>query len=567
MPPNWHCNPLTGQSVPADRHWTQISDFDTGDIKYIWEASRFSIVYTLVRAFAATHDPKYALAFWELVENWAKHNPPQRGPNWKCGQEASFRVMAWCFGLYAFIDHTTPERVAQFVAMIAAHGERIERNIDYARSQNNNHGISEGVGLWTIGILFPELRSAKRWTALGKQVIESEIRRQVYADGSYAQYSPNYQRVMLHDVIWALRLGELNNNHFSPDIYQKVAISTNFLLGILDPESGRVPNHGANDSALVLPLNSASPDDFRPVIQTAYYLVNKKRLSTEGDEDIFWLFGKDALSSPLDHPVSDCQKLSANIGGYYTLRGDDSWLMVRCARYRARPHHADQLHVDFWWRGINICCDAGTYLYNGDSPWQNGLVTTAVHNTVTVDDQDQMTHFGHFLWLDWSQGIVHHHEETYWEGSHNGYRRLNPPVTHRRSIQRLDDVWIIADELQSTGNHRYCLHWLIPTLPYRLIDNTIILDPPAGHFFVYCSHPPTYKTREHDHVAGWRSLTYGHKEPALSFYITTSDEKYARFWTILSPKPLTIDRHNHPNIVLINGTEVKLFRLSFQADL
>ena len=89
MPPQWHLNPLTGQHVPPDRHWTQISDFDAGDIKYIWETNRFSAVYTLVRAYATNQDIKYANIFWQLVEDWAVQNPPQLGPNWKCGQEAT----------------------------------------------------------------------------------------------------------------------------------------------------------------------------------------------------------------------------------------------------------------------------------------------------------------------------------------------------------------------------------------------------------------------------------------------------------------------------------------------
>src|SRR5690606_31144391 len=34
MPPEWNKNPLTGQMIPIDKHWSEISDFDSGDIKY-----------------------------------------------------------------------------------------------------------------------------------------------------------------------------------------------------------------------------------------------------------------------------------------------------------------------------------------------------------------------------------------------------------------------------------------------------------------------------------------------------------------------------------------------------
>ncbi len=128
---------MSGQRLPAERHWSQTGE--AGDIKLVWELSRFSVVYALVRAYAAGDDERYPAAFWTLIADWAQRNPPQRGPNWKCGQEAAFRLMAWCFGLYGFASspHTTPERIASLAAMIAAHADRIAGNIAYARSQKN----------------------------------------------------------------------------------------------------------------------------------------------------------------------------------------------------------------------------------------------------------------------------------------------------------------------------------------------------------------------------------------------------------------------------------------------
>lgn len=558
FPPDWHRNPATGQTIPTDKHWTQISDFDAGDIKYIWEASRFSVVYTLVRAFAVDPDPKYARAFWQLVFDWAKNNPPQRGPNWKCGQEASFRVMAWCFGFYAFYDHASAEEIAQFVAMIAAHGERIEKNIAYAQSQNNNHGVSEGVGLWTIGVLFPEFKRAQTWAKRGKNIAEAEIKRQTFEDGSYAQYSPNYQRVMLHDALWALRLGELNENRFSRTTYDKVTASTQFLLQLMDPESGHLPNHGSNDGALILPLNDADYLDFRPVIQTAHFLIHRERIFPEWLEDLHWLFGEDQTASPINQKARKPKLLSADVGGYYTLRDEQSWLMVRCTEHHVRPHHADQLHVDFWWRGINICCDAGTYLYNGDPPWQNGLATTRVHNTLIVDEEDQMTPYSHFLWLDWSRGYVHHHDETYWEGSHTGYQRLEHPIKHRRGVQKLGgETWIVVDEVSSTHPHNYRLHWLLPIFPHVQSTTHLQLDTPKGQFYLRCSHSLRTSSSQSDQVDGWRSPTYGQKEPALSLSALANAQNNAIFWTMLSPQPVEITPIDTSHLS-VNNIRIKL---------
>ena len=157
FPPDWFLNPFQESAgyllEERKKHWSEISDFSGGDIKAIWELSRFGSAFTLVRAYWRTGEEKYPEGFWRLVEDWRDHNPPQAGPNWKCGQEIAFRIMAWTFGLYGFMEAeaTTPGRVVELSRMIAISAERIEGNISYALSQQNNHPISEALGLWTVG--------------------------------------------------------------------------------------------------------------------------------------------------------------------------------------------------------------------------------------------------------------------------------------------------------------------------------------------------------------------------------------------------------------------------------
>jgi hypothetical protein len=118
------------------------------DIKFVWEPNRFAFTYTLVRAFTYSQDEKYPEAYWTLIEDWAKHNPPNTGPNWMDGQEIALRLMAWTFGYHAFLNSpsTTPERKENFTLYVAAQAERIYKNIGYAISTRSNHTISEAFG-------------------------------------------------------------------------------------------------------------------------------------------------------------------------------------------------------------------------------------------------------------------------------------------------------------------------------------------------------------------------------------------------------------------------------------
>lgn len=551
FPPTWNTNPITGENAPANQHWSRIGDFGCGDIKVIWETSRFGHAYTFVRAYWRTGDEKYAELFWELVDDWRTQNQPQQGPNWKCGQEATFRVMAWCFGLYGTLDSASAnaERVAALAEMIGVTGRRIEANIRYALSQSNNHGISEGLGLFTIGALFPEFKDAARWLATGRRVLESEARKLIYKSGAFAQHAVNYHRLMLHDYVWALRLGEILGQPFSTELQELVRGAGEWLYQIEDEISGGAPCYGSNDGALVLPLDNCDYQDLRPTVQMAHYLSAKRRRLENGpwDESLLWLFGPDAAKSARDG--GQRADLRDETGGYYVLRSPEGMVFTRCASFRHRPAQADMLHVDLWWRGQNMALDAGTYSYNAPAPWNNALAGTACHNTVLVDDLDQMEQAGKFLWLPWLKGKMRRFERAsdgvlaYWEGEHDGYQRLPSPVRHRRAVVYLGhETWLIRDVLSSQTAHNYRLHWLFPDVPHTWDSGAarLSLQTPAGNYYAQCAGTAEAKSdatlvrADENSIRGWRSPYYGHRDPALSLALTQQAEN-GGFWTLFSP--------------------------------
>jgi len=577
FPPDWHRNPFTEQQAPTNRHWSEISDFAFGDIKLIWEASRFSPVYTLVRAYALTGDGRYPEAFWKLVEDWAAHNPPQLGPNWKCGQEAAFRLMAWCFGLYGFANSpsSSAERIRMLSVMAAVTAERIDGNIGYALSQQNNHGISEAVGLFTAGTLFPEFRRADRWRRRGRKLLESQAQEQIYNDGSYIQHSTNYQRVMLEDLLWALRLAEINGVPFSDQLYSKLRRSVEFLDTITDAERGRTPNCGNNDGALVLPLTDCAYGDFRPIVQSMYYLTSRQRRFEVGpwDEALLWLFGENAIKATHREPVP---VLNASTGGYYTLRGPETWGMVRCAEYRDRPAHADQLHLDLWWRGANIALDSGTYLYNPEPEWYDAFVGTGAHNTITVDSGDQMRRFSRFLWLDWAQGRVRRNSREgawdCWEGEQDGYKGMG--VIHRRCIIRQNDTWVVVDDLLGDDRHGARLHWLFAAFPQQtdIAAGQVTLNTPAGivQVNVTASTQPEISlvrggqilagrtSAKSNLTRGWVSNTYTQKEPALSLALEVEAQLPIRFVTVFQFGVSRLENLTTSDVSLRDGEELRI---------
>ncbi|MGZ9165823.1 MAG: alginate lyase family protein [Anaerolineales bacterium] len=569
FPPDWHADPVLGIKLDSNKHWSEISDDGPTDIKFVWEANRFGMAYTLVRAYASSRDERFADAFWRLIQSWADSNPPNRGANWKDGQEIALRLMACCWGFYGFLDSstTTPERIAQFAVFVAAQAERIYQNIAYAISTHSNHTISEAFGLWLVGLLFPELKDSEKYFKLGRDLLEREASAQIFADGSYSMYSLNYHRFILHIYFCALRLGELNESPFSDSMKRVLTRSVDYLSKLIDSQTGQMPVYGSNDGALVLPINNCDFTDYRPLLQLGSYLTRGKPFFESGtwDEDLYWFYGVSFLSlrhlhlAQVQASIREGDRERAGVrernpnkasfpdGGVYILRGSQSRVVIRCTDYRARPSHADQLHVDLWWRGQDIACDAGTYLYSGGGIWRNGLAHTLAHNTVIVDNKDQMKMVSRFTWTNWARGKVLRQDAKIWQGEHDGYRRLHDPVTHKRTVLTLeDDRWLVIDHLTAVQSHHYALHWLLcdgeygvqglaPAkglwlVPARMdglpSDSKIYIRMGCveGHanFSVVRGDPTSTR--------GWRSQYYGHKEPAISALLET-DQARVCFWT------------------------------------
>lgn len=397
-PPDWHGNPLTGQRVrEPDRPWWQIADFDpaVGDIKAVWEASRMDWVLAFAQRAAAGDAPALArLNAW--LDDWCVRNPPYRGPNWKCGQEASIRVIH--LALAALMLGSAGKPLAPLLELVRTHLRRIAPTRRYAMGQDNNHGTSEAAALYIGGSWLHACGQPEgaRWARAGRNLLENRVQRLVMGDGSFSQYSVTYHRVALDTLcmaeVWRRHLGDAP---FSQQLITRAAAATHWLRAMVQP-GGDAPNLGANDGANFLPLTDAGYRDFRPSVQLAGALFCGWSACPEAADSCRWLdvAVPQAAAPPL---------VSENFanGGYCALRQGDAFALLRYPRFRFRPSQADALHVDLWVAGQNLLRDAGTYGYNVEQRWLDYFAGTEGHNTVQFDGRDQMPRLGRFLFGRW----------------------------------------------------------------------------------------------------------------------------------------------------------------------
>lgn len=543
---NWHYSPFTEKEAPKDLHWSQISDLNSefGDIKWIWELSRFTFAYSLVRAYATSNDSKYVEKFWRMFEDFVEKNPPELGVNYKCGQEMSFRVMAWTFALFAFLDHpeTTDSRLELMLKALYHHADHVDKHFDFAlKSVKNNHSISEATGIYTVGILFPFFNKSKKWKEKGKKFIQSETMWQIYKDGSYKQNSMNYHRLALQDLTWALRLGQINQDVFEPEFIKRFKKSIEFLYMHQDIQSGYVPNYGMNDGAYIHPLTSLDYLDYRPALQAAWVIVTGTRLynNTEVDEIAYWLVGDKDLAFSQLHKKS----MAFNSGGYFTIRNSEQFGMVRCTTYKDRPVQADMLHFDLWDGDYNIFADAGTYSYNTDRETQLYFIGTSSHNTLMINNQNQMKRASRFMWLNWTKSKLLNFEigenRSVFEGEHYGYSK----TIHRRSIIQQNDYWIIIDDvLGDVSKKDIELNWLFGQKDVSFKgDNKFRLElPNKTGWNVQIINGDDLRTDlrigAENPVKGWRSLYYGNKEPFPQISLKTTINEPIRIITLATKR-------------------------------
>lgn len=525
-PINWHLNAVTGYEWPREQHWVDMEElsFDTGDVKYVWEASRFTHIFYFVRAYALTKDEKYAEGYWKHVEHWLDENPYQLGINWKCGQEVSLRTYAWIFGLFAFLDspHTNNERIYKLLKSIYYNTIRVENNIDFAiKAVQNNHAISEAACLFTVGILFPFFKDSDRFAEKGLKYLEQEGLKQIYEDGSYIQHSTNYHRLMLQLYTWCLQLGRCNKVSFSVELEFRLLKAVEFLYQMQDEVTGRVPNYGANDGALIFPLSACDYLDYRPQLNTLHYLISGVKLYQSGihEEDLLWFCGFDAVESGEVVSVKRESK-GFDVGGYYVIRGQESFGMVRCARFKHRPGHGDMLHFDLWYKGVNVLADVGSYSYNPEEKYRNYFGATRNHNTITVNDMNQSRRGPRFLTIDWPEGYLEEFVTNKDSVCFSGYHTAYGDFIHNRRIEYKAGHYVIIDTVENRTSQeiKIKLNWNVGTDIVSVEDNKYRLAI-GNQETIGLEISSSTLGRTHIHYgdeespAGWTSLYYGEKLP------------------------------------------------------
>ena len=457
---DWVTNPETGYRYDTHQHWTKVNDFSqkAGDIKFVWEKSRFSWLLTVCR-YDYHYDEDHAEFAISQILDWINKNPLNCGPNYKCSQETSIRILNWLFALnfYRNNDALTEDRWNKIITSIYWQTDHVMKNINFSRiAVRNNHAITETLTLYLMGMMFPMMKDANTWKKKGKKWFEQEIDYQIEDDGTFIQDSMNYHRVVIQLLTYAIAISDMHGEKFGDFVYEKAYKSVNFLYQCQEPASGWLPNYGNNDGALFFPLSDNDYRDYRPQLDALHGLLTGKSLYEDFLEDAKWI----GCSIPKNRQKFD--KIEKQYGlvnfeksGYNLIREKDMLTFIRCGLFK-KNGSTDQLHLDAWYKGRNILMDGGSYMYNTDDKTVRYFAGSEAHNTIMLGDYDQMQKGMRFIWFyppTLLKAEMHEENDAYvFEGKVNAFKQINDSITIQRVVKKIKGVpeWIVKDTIMGT---------------------------------------------------------------------------------------------------------------------
>jgi uncharacterized heparinase superfamily protein len=489
-PIDWSLDPVSGLRAPL-QHWSTLHPFDPlggGDPKVVWELNRHAHIVTLGQAYWLANDNRFAAGFVDQVSAWIEANPVGMGINWASSLEVAFRSIAWLWALGLCIDsgEVTPDFFARLLKSLIEHGRHIERYLSYYFSPNT-HLTGEALGLLYLGLALPELSRAEGWRNLGLRILLDQATKQVRADGVYFEQSSYYHRYTTDIYTHLFALTRANDNMIHSEmealLRRKLEGMLDHLMWVTRPD-GSSPLFGDDDGGRLIKLAPRAANDFRDTLAVGAAVLKRgdwKYVAGAAPAEMLWMIGPEGVEGYDRLEAETPREISKGFrsSGYFVMRDgwrrDSSFVLIDCGPHGADigcgHAHSDALSIEFASGGVTWLVDPGAFVYAADPKTRDEFRSTAAHNTVTVDDQPQSVPSNPFSWRTAAKcqlnEFVEHSGAIFFQGSHDGYERLQDPVTHTRSALYLKpdpgvDLpgrLIVRDKFTAKKRHRYAIRY------------------------------------------------------------------------------------------------------------
>ena len=505
-----------------------------------WQLHRHKWFTPMGKAYRISGDEKYAKEWVHQYMDWVQKNPLVNMKQeefelvsaGEVKEDADNVYFAWrqlevsnrlqdqtCqFLLFCSASAFTPEFLTEFIVNYHRHGAHLLKNY----SAEGNHLLFEAQRMVYAGVFFPELKDAAIWRESGINILNREIKKQVYNDGGQYELDPHYHLAAINIFCKALRMADCNGfrNEFPSEYLDTVKNMIAFYANICFPD---YTNPCFSDAKLGdYQAELANYRDWLALFPDCDWI---RYYATEGREGApFPYLSHGALTS-----------------GFFTFRNgwkQDATVMVVKAGPKGEWHcQPDNGTFEMWFNGKNLFPDSGSYVYAGEGEvmeQRNWHRQTSVHNTVTLDNKNlETTESVTKLWQP--------------EGNIQTLVTENPSYKnfkHRRSVFFVDNTYfVIVDEVSGSAKGSVNLHYQMPKgeIANSREDMTFLTQFEDGsNMKLQCFGPEGMSMKKEP---GWCSTAYRkrYKRMNVSFNVKKDNENAVRYITVIYPVKKSAD--------------------------
>lgn len=316
-----------------------------------------------------------------------------------------------------------------------------------------NWELAEALALSAISVKF-RFRDSSLGLAKAEAVFENALNT-FLDDGGWVEESAGYHNAVLNIIINAaeiLRTAGIDIYSVKRGGKPIIRLAVEWLWNLLDPRL-RMPALEDSDDSM------PSPDPFivagvrysdPALVKIGLRLIEQGSTPTTPFTALVLAENQGLAESPVEPRHSKVTVLDQS-GRFIIRSGDEAsatYFILDYGPHGAWHGHPDKLSFELHANGEPLIVDAGSAGYYSELHWAWSRRSIA-HNTVTLEDRDQLETRGRLLRYSVDEGRVYalFEAETY------------PGILHRRAILDIDDaVFTIVDEVKGVGKFRWNIH-------------------------------------------------------------------------------------------------------------
>ncbi|NDV79507.1 heparin-sulfate lyase HepC [Dysgonomonas sp. 511] len=496
-----------------------------------WQLHRTKWWQPMGKAYFITKDEKYAKEWVHQYMDWIEKNPlilkkynnedPDANVDlidnvrfaWR-PLEVSHRVQDQTIQFLLFLNspHFTPEFLSQFLVNYSKHAEHILKNY----SKQGNHLLFEAQRELYAGVLFPEFKNAPTWRKSGIDILNREIKIQVYEDGMQYELDPHYHLAAINIFAKAISIADAN--------------------GFRDELPGSY--FDTVEKMIMIVINTFFPDYTNPMFSDAK--LDDKRSMLRNYRSWAKMFPRnEAIRYMRNEHKKGTPPANLSIAfkpsGFFVFRNgwetDATQMTLKAGPPAFWHNQPDNGTFELYINGRNFFPDAGSYVYGGDKDVlaeRNWFRQTMVHKTLTLDNANlDSTDTKCLLW----ETTPKLDKLVLQNPSYKG-------LDHRRSVFFVDQkFFVIVDEAIGDAKGNVAIHYQmcegkVNVAKDKLSAATQFED--KNNVLLQCFPAQPVDMVEEE---GWVSYAYRKKAKREAFAFTTDkkDNTPVRFITVIMP--------------------------------